>query len=62
MCNINICTALSQQELLGKGIRISKHRYIECYLFYDEIISKLCETTGKPELVGECLGAKKQAV
>ena len=50
------------QELLGKRIKTSKRRHIECYLFDDELISKLCDTLGKPELKKDCLDAKKQAV
>lgn len=50
------------QELQGKQIKTSKRRHIECYLFDDEIISKLCETIGKSALLEECLEAKKQAI
>ena len=47
------------QELLDKGIKTSKRRHIECYLFDDEIISKLCNTIGQAELIEDCLDAKK---
>jgi hypothetical protein len=50
------------QELLGKGIKTSKRRHIESYLFDDEIITKLCNMEGKSELIQDCLDAKRQAV
>ena len=50
------------QELLDKGIKTSKRRHIECYLFDDEIISKLCNTIGQAELIEDCLDAKEQAI
>jgi len=50
------------QELLVKGIKTSKRRHIENYMFDDEIIQKLCETQGKTELLQECLDAKKNAI
>jgi predicted ATPase len=49
-------------ELIGKGIKTSSRRHIECYLFDDELIRKLCEAQGKPELIDECLAAKNEAV
>lgn len=50
------------QELLEKGIKTSKRRHIESYLFDDEIITKLCDIEGKNELIQDCLDAKNQAV
>ena len=50
------------QELIDKEIKTSKRRHIESYLFDDELIGKLCTTNGKPELLQECLDAKKQAI
>lgn len=50
------------QELLRKGIRTSTRRNIECYLFDDELISKLCEQQGKSALLAECLKAKNDAI
>lgn len=50
------------QELVDKGIRASGRRHIECYLFDDELITKLCEQQGKSELVDECLRAKESAI
>jgi len=50
------------QELLHKGIKTSNRRHIESYLFDDELIAKLCNTIGKPELLQNCLEAKNQAI
>ena len=50
------------QELLTKGIKTSNRRHIESYLFDNELIIKLCNSNGKPELVQDCLDAKKQAI
>lgn len=50
------------QELKIKGIKTSNRRHIECYLFDDELIKKLCEEQRKPELIPECLEAKENAV
>jgi len=50
------------QELLEKGVKTSKRRHIESYLFDDEIITKLCNMEGKSELIQDCLDAKNQAV
>ena len=49
-------------ELLSKGIKTSKRRHIECYLLDDEIIEKLCNSIGKPELKEQCLKAKQMAI
>jgi predicted ATPase len=50
------------QELNEKGIKVSKKRHIESYLFDDEIITKLAIANGKPELVQSCLTSKSQAL
>lgn len=50
------------QELLDKGIKTSRRRHIESYLFDDELIEKLCNSVGKPELVQSCLDAKAHAI
>lgn len=50
------------QELLNKGIKTSGRRHIESYLFDDELITKLCNTVGKSELIQDCLDAKNQAI
>jgi predicted ATP-dependent endonuclease of OLD family len=49
-------------ELLDKGIRTSSRRHIECYLFDDEIIKKLCTSVDKEELIEQCLQAKASAI
>jgi len=49
-------------ELLQKDIKTSKRRHIESYLLDDEIIQILCDSVGKPELLIECLSAKKDAI
>ena len=45
-------------ELLKKGVKALSRRHIECYLLDDEIIAKLCNSCGKPELIPDCLKAK----
>ncbi len=49
-------------ENTDKGIKTSERRHIECYLFDDKLISKLCNSVGKPELEQDCLYAKNQAI
>lgn len=49
-------------ELSQKGIRASVRRHIECYVFDDEIIEKLCISYAKEELLEECLQAKRDAI
>ena len=49
-------------ELLRKGIKTSKRRHIECYLFDDELIKKLCEKSDKANLIELCLQAKREAI
>jgi predicted ATPase len=49
-------------ELFNKGIKTSSKRHIESYMLDDEIIEKLCNSVGKPELLGECLTAKNTAI
>ena len=49
-------------ELLKKGIKTSKRRHIESYLFDDEIIAKLCNSVGKSELTQDCLNAIEKAI
>lgn len=49
-------------ELMNKGIKTSKRRHIECYLLDDELITKLCNSVGKPELIDQSLQAKKDAL
>ena len=50
------------QENIDKGIKTSGRRHIESYLFDDELITKLCESVCKLELIQECLDAKNQAI
>ncbi|MBL0745358.1 AAA family ATPase [Chryseolinea lacunae] len=50
------------QELLRKGIKTSKRRHIESYLFDDEIITKLCHSVNKEKLIPDCLKSKKNAI
>ena len=49
-------------ELLQKNIKTSKRRHIESYLLDDEIITKLCTSVSKPELLADCLQAKQTAI
>lgn len=49
-------------ELKEKGIKTSGKRHIECYLFDDEIIHKLCESVGKADCLEACLQAKRDAI
>jgi predicted ATPase len=50
------------QDLLNIGIKTSNRRNIESYLLDNEIITKLCEEVGKPELLQDCLDAKTKAI
>ncbi|SHO62787.1 AAA family ATPase [Algoriphagus zhangzhouensis] len=50
------------QENKDKGIKTSGRRHIESYLFDDELVTKLCNSVGKPELIQDCLDAKNQAI
>ncbi|WPA92449.1 AAA family ATPase [Providencia zhijiangensis] len=50
------------KELLDKGIKTSSKRHIECYVFDDEIIRKLCISQSKPDCIDRCLEAKKEAM
>ena len=50
------------REFLEKGIKVSARRHIECYVFDDEIIEKLCVSCDKEELKDECLQAKNDAI
>lgn len=56
---------MSQQEVSemnAKGVTVLSRRHIECYLMDDEIIKKLCESVGNPELYDSCLQLKKDAM
>lgn len=55
----------SEQEIkdqLQFGIKTSKRRHIESYVFDDAIIIKLCENLNKNELIKPCLDAKNAAI
>ncbi len=45
-----------------KGIRVLSKRHLECYLFDDELIRKLCSSVSKTEKIDECLNAKQTAL
>lgn len=49
-------------ELNAKGIKVLNRRHIECYLFDDEIIERLCISVGHPELLQDCIIMKNNAV
>lgn len=55
-------SAQEVQEQSDNGIKTSSRRHIESYLFDDELITKLCSTVGKDELLQECLDAKTNAI
>lgn len=55
-------TSQEISELQLAGVRTSKRRHIESYLFDDEIISKLCDSVGRSDAIPECLTAKQTAV
>lgn len=50
------------KELLKNGIKTSKRRHIECYLFDDELIIRLCQQHEKIELIESCLKAKSDSI
>lgn len=49
-------------ELLAKNIKTLERRHIENYLLDDEIISKLCVSSGQEDKVELCLKAKQDAI
>lgn len=49
-------------ELNQKDIKVLSKRHIECYLLDDEILTKLCNIVGKPELVSTVMFAKQDAI
>ena len=56
---------LSDEEvatLLTKGVRTLSRRHIECYLFDNEILEKLCQSTGFPMRFGDCQSARDSAI
>lgn len=56
---------LSSEEvatLSGKEIKTLSRRHIECYLFDDEVITKLCNVKGHDDKIADCLAAKAKAM
>lgn len=49
-------------ELLAKNIKTLEKRHIENYLLDDEIIKKLCISTGQEDKIELCLKAKQEAI
>lgn len=49
-------------DLNAKGIKVLNRRHIECYLFDDEIIEKLCVSVNHLELLPDCLTMKAAAI
>lgn len=49
-------------ECKRRGIRVLGRRHLECYLFDDELIRKLCQVKEMSEKEAECLEMKKQAM
>lgn len=45
-------------ECSSKRIKVLKRRHIESYILDDEIITKLCNSVGKPDKIAECIAAK----
>lgn len=50
------------KELNDSEIKVLSKRHIESYLLDDEIISKLCISIGKNDLIKTCIDAKKQKI
>lgn len=50
------------KELSTKGIKTSSRRNIECYIFDDEVIKKLCSVNNKEELFSACIEVKELAI
>lgn len=57
----DLCDA-EVKTLLEKGIKTLSRRHIECYLFDDEVITKLCTLTGHSDKIADCLAAKEKAL
>lgn len=45
-------------ECNEKGIKVLNRRHIESYILDDEIITKLCNSIGKPDKITDCIAAK----
>lgn len=48
--------------LAAQGIKVLSRRHIESYLFDDEILMKLCNSTGQGSLITACRAAKANAI
>lgn len=55
-------SAQEVSDLNAKGIKVLNRRHIECYLFDDEIIEKLCVSVNHLELLPDCLTMKAAAI
>jgi predicted ATPase len=49
-------------EFKEKGVRVLSRRHLEVYLYDDEILTALCNSVGKPEMAGELIAAKVNAI
>ena len=50
------------EECNEKGVSVLSRRHIECYIYDDEIISKLCTSVGQEDKIEKCLDAKRNAI
>lgn len=50
------------EECNQKDIHVLKRRHLECYLFDDELIKKLCQIKGLSEKEQECIDMKDKAI
>jgi len=50
------------QELFRNGVKTSKRRHLESYVFDDEIIYKLCEAEKKIGLYQDCIDVKNKSI
>lgn len=59
------CDDKTEQEVnecLHRGIRVLQRRHLESYLFDDEVLSKLCESTNHADKIDQVLQAKMDAL
>ena len=49
-------------DAAAAGIRVLSRRHLESYLLDDEVLSKLCQSRGKPEATNDVLQIKRQAI
>ncbi len=50
------------EDLRREGVRVLSRRHLEAYLMDDQVLLRLCETRGQPNLGREVLDAKRQAI